>query len=87
MMPLKTRVVCIGNTLGVRIPKTLLEKCHLHGKVELERRGNYLILRLAKKPRVGWDEAFRAMAKQGDDKVIIGDEHPENKWDRDEWNW
>jgi antitoxin MazE len=45
MAPLKTNVVRIGNSQGVRIPKTLLEQCHLQGEVELEPRGNYLILR------------------------------------------
>jgi antitoxin MazE len=63
MAPLKTNVVRIGNSQGVRIPKTLLEQCHLQGEVELEPRSDYLILRSAKKPRTGWDAAFEAMAK------------------------
>jgi len=87
MAPLKTNVVRIGNSQGVRIPKTLLEQCHLQGEVELEPRSDYLILRSAKKPRTGWDAAFEAMAKQRDDKMIIGDMLPENKWDKDEWEW
>jgi antitoxin MazE len=87
MAPLKTNVVRIGNSQGVRIPKTLLEQCHLQGEVELEPRSDYLILRSAKKPRTGWGAAFEAMAKQRDDKMIIGDVLPENKWDKEEWEW
>ncbi|MGA2468134.1 MAG: AbrB/MazE/SpoVT family DNA-binding domain-containing protein [Thermodesulfobacteriota bacterium] len=87
MAPLKTNVVRIGNSQGVRIPKTLLEQCHLQNEVELEPRDDYLILRSAKKPRTGWEAAFQAMAKQGDDKMIISDVLPENSWDKDEWEW
>jgi antitoxin MazE len=88
MAPLKTNVVRIGNSQGVRIPKTLLEQCHLQREVELEPRGDYLILRSAKKPRTGWDAAFQAMVKQGDDnKMIMGDALIENKWDKDAWEW
>jgi antitoxin MazE len=87
MVSVKTRIVRIGNSQGVRIPKALLEWCYLQGEVELEPRSDYLILRSAKKPRGGWDTAFEAMAKQGDDKTIIGDVLTENKWDNDELNW
>lgn len=87
MASVKTNVVRIGNSQGIRIPKTLLEQCHLQAEVELEPRDDYLILRSAKKPRSGWDAAFQAMSKQGDDKMIIGGELLENKWDKDEWEW
>jgi antitoxin MazE len=87
MAPVKTNVVRIGNSQGIRIPKILLEQCHLQGEVELELRGDYLVLKSAKKPRAGWDIAFQSMAKQGNDKMIIGDVLPESKWDKDEWEW
>ncbi|MBM4323417.1 MAG: AbrB/MazE/SpoVT family DNA-binding domain-containing protein [Deltaproteobacteria bacterium] len=84
---MKTNIIRIGNSQGVRIPKTLLEQCHLQNEVELEPRESYLILKSAKKPRDGWDAAFQAMAKQGDGKMIIGDMLLENKWDKEEWDW
>ena len=87
MVPLKTNVVRIGNSQGVRIPKTLLEQCHLQREVELEPRGDYLILRSAKKPRTGWGAAFEAMARQRDDKMIVAEGPIENTWDKDEWEW
>jgi antitoxin MazE len=87
MASVKTNIVRIGNSQGVRIPKTLLEQCHLQNEVELEPRESFLILKSAKKPRGGWDAAFRAMAEQGDDKMVISDVHPKNKWDKEEWEW
>ena len=87
MASVKTNIVRIGNSQGVRIPKTLLEQCHLLGEVELEPRKSYLILKSARKTREGWEVAFQAMAEQGDDKMIISEAHPKNEWDKDEWEW
>jgi len=64
---MKTKVVRIGNSQGVRIPKTLLEQCSLQGAVELEVREGQLVLRSATRPRAGWGEAFRRMREHGDD--------------------
>jgi len=87
MAPVKTNIVRIGNSQGVRIPKTLLEQCHLQNEVELEPRKSYLILKSTKKPRDGWDAAFQTMAKQGDDKMTIADISIQNTWDKEEWEW
>jgi antitoxin MazE len=87
MASVKTNIVRIGNSQGVRIPKTLLEQCHLQNEVELEPRESYLILKSAKKPRTGWEATFEAMAKRGDDMMIISDVLPENQWDKEEWEW
>jgi hypothetical protein len=37
-----------------------------------------------RKPRAGWDRAFREMHERGDDKLI---ELPESSWDKDQWEW
>jgi antitoxin MazE len=87
MASIKTSIVRIGNSQGIRIPKTLLEQCHLHDEMELEPRDGYLILKSARKTREGWDKAFQAMANQGDDAMINGDVILENTWDKDEWVW
>lgn len=84
---MKTKVVRIGNSRGVRIPKTLLEQCGLHGPVELEVRDGQLVLRSASRPRVGWDDAFRRMREHGDDALLDQDSLPPTKWDRTEWRW
>lgn len=84
---MKTKVVRIGNSRGVRIPKTLLEQCGLQGDVELEVREGQLVLRSATRPRAGWDEAFRRMREHGDDVLLDRDSLPLTKWDRAEWRW
>jgi antitoxin MazE len=57
---MKTNVVRIGNSRGIRIPKKLLEECRLEETVELEAHKDHLVIRSVAKPRNGWDEAFRA---------------------------
>ncbi|MCI0335685.1 MAG: AbrB/MazE/SpoVT family DNA-binding domain-containing protein [Planctomycetes bacterium] len=83
---MKTRIVRIGNSQGVRIPKPLLDKSGLEGEVDIQARRDSLVIRAARKPRQGWSKAFRAMSQQGDDRLI--DDVPNlSSWDEDEWEW
>ncbi len=84
---MKTKIVRIGNSRGVRIPKALLEQCGLHGTVELEVEGETLVLRPVAQPRAGWDEAFRLMAERGDDRLLDPDSSTGTEWDQTEWEW
>ena len=86
-MPMKTTVVRIGNSRGIRIPKTLLEQCRLAETVELEVKNNHLVVRPARKPRSGWDEAFHRMAQEGGDALLDRDSLAPTRWDRTEWEW
>jgi antitoxin MazE len=70
---MKTNIVRIGNSRGIRIPKRLLEKCKLEETVELEAHTDHLVIRSATKPRSGWEEAFRRMAEAGDDALLDGE--------------
>ena len=63
---MRTKIVRIGNSRGVRIPKTLIEQCGLEDTVELDVEHGRLVIRAAEKSRQGWDEAFRRMAEQGE---------------------
>jgi len=84
---LKTRIVRIGNSQGVRIPKPLLEQSGLKGEVELEVQDQQIIIRSADPPRRGWAEAFERMGQTGDDALL--DEVPASgsRWDDEEWEW
>jgi antitoxin MazE len=79
----KARIVRIGNSRGIRIPKVLIEQTGLSDDVEIVVQGNALVISAAACPRAGWNEAFRAMAGHGDDRLL--DEAPPTRWDRDEW--
>jgi antitoxin MazE len=82
---MKTHIVRIGNSRGIRIPKRLLEECRLEETVELEAHKDHLVVRSATKPRSGWEEAFRRMAAASDDALI--DEESSTSWDKTEWRW
>ena len=60
---MRTRIVPIGNSQGIRIPKVLLEQVGLEGEVELSVDGDSLIIRPATSPRAGWAMAFQEMAQ------------------------
>ncbi len=82
-----TRLVKIGNSQGIRIPKLLLEQVGLRGEIELQAEEGRLILRSAPGRRQGWDELFQQMAQQGDDRLLDADALPPAEWDNAEWTW
>jgi antitoxin MazE len=82
---IRTRIVKIGNSQGVRIPKLLLEQSGIHSEVEIEVQGDHLTIRTAPRLRIGWDKAFAAMAEQHDDVLL--DEVDTTNWDQVEWEW
>jgi antitoxin MazE len=71
---MKTRIVRIGNSRGVRIPKSLLEQAGLTGEVKISvERGALVIRPAAARPRAGWAAAFQEMARRGDDALLDAD--------------
>ncbi len=84
---MKTRIVRIGNSQGIRIPKLLLEQTGLRDEVELTVQDDALIIRPARKPRAGWAAAFREMARHGDDAMLDDAPPSLSSWDEDEWEW
>jgi len=81
----KTRIVRIGNSRGIRVPKGLLEHAHLPEEVELQAERGRLVVRAARGPRAGWGEAAKAQRAHGDDDLL---EAPTaTKFDRKEWQW
>ncbi len=83
----KTNVVKIGNSQGVRIPKLLLEQVGLSGEVEMEAAADHLILRRARKPREGWEAHFQQIAEEGEDKLLDAEFLTPTRWDQNEWEW
>jgi len=84
---MKTRIVKIGNSQGVRIPKLLLNQLKLQGEVELTVRHNQLVIRQGHRPRQGWEEQFKKMAEKRDDRLLDEDAVSLSQWDKDEWQW
>lgn len=85
-MAVKTRIIRIGNSQGVRIPKPLLEQSGITGAVELEVEDNKIVIHAVIQPRQSWEKEFAAMAEQGDDQ-LIDPGVPASDWDTEEWQW
>jgi antitoxin MazE len=83
---MKADLIRIGNSRGVRIPKAVIDQCGLGKRVEMRVEGDNLIITSVKAPRSGWDEAFKAMAKEGDDAPLLP-EDLEQGFDETEWEW
>jgi antitoxin MazE len=83
---MKTRIVRIGNSRGVRLPKPLLDQTGLTDEVEVEAQGNQLIIRPVRAPRAGWAEAFASMAAAGEDE-LLDPALPPTRFDRNDWTW
>ncbi len=84
---MRARVIKIGNSQGLRIPKPILEQTGIMGDVEIEVEKNQIIIRPVKNAREGWDKAFKMMREKGDDTPLIDEIDVSNSWDEEEWQW
>jgi len=86
---MKAHIIQIGNSRGIRLPKSLLQECDLDNdantEVEVIVKNKHLVISKVQTPRAGWDTAFKKMAAAGDDQLI--DTGDQNKWDAEEWEW
>ena len=84
-MTVRSKVVSIGNSRGIRIPRALLEQAGLTGEVEMTVQGDKLIIQSAHRPRQGWADQFASMAENGDDRLL--EETLPTLWETEEWLW
>ena len=70
---MRVPIVPIGNSKGIRLSKTLIEKYDFKDSVELILDEEFLIIKPIANPRKNWGKAFRQMHENGDDKLIIQD--------------
>jgi antitoxin MazE len=80
----KARIVPIGNSQGVRIPKPLLEHAGLGGEVELHAEKGRIVIAAARRPRAGWADAAAQLHARGEDGLL---ETPAPAFDGEEWAW
>ncbi len=74
-------IVQIGNSKGIRLSKTILEKYDIKDTVEVILEKGFIVLKPKANPRKGWDKAFKKMHDRGDDNLLMNDvfedENPE----------
>ena len=70
---MEVSVIKIGNSKGIRLSKTLLDKYNIQDTVELILEKGQIIIKPLSRPRKGWEKAFKKMSENGDDRLLIND--------------
>jgi antitoxin MazE len=81
---IKARIVAIGNSQGIRIPKPLLEQAGLTGEVELHAEDGRIVIAASRRARTGWAEAAATLHARGEDGLL---DTPAPAFDHEEWDW
>jgi antitoxin MazE len=82
---MKAHIVRIGNSRGVRLPKTLLQEAQLEDEVELQAEPGRILISKTSKPRAGWAEAAKRMRAHNQDRLL--DPPTTTRFDKEEWKW
>ncbi len=80
---MKSKIVTIGNSQGIRIPKALLLEAELSGEVELSVCDQGLLISKSKQVRENWDSIFKQLAESDDGDLIL----PNSNEKRGDWKW
>jgi antitoxin MazE len=76
----------IGNSKGVILPQNFLKQCFIENEINIEVKDNTIVISpVESQKRKGWAEAFKEMAKNGDDKLAIPDVFEDENLD--DWTW
>lgn len=81
---METSIIKIGNSKGLRLSKTILDKYQIKEKVELILEEDQIVLRPIDSPRKNWEEKFQEMAKNADDELLMEDVFEDDNFE--EWN-
>jgi antitoxin MazE len=84
-MTAKTKIVRIGNSRGIRVPKLLLDQAALGSEVELRAEPGRIVVSAAPRPRRGWAAQANAMHRRGEDQLL--DDEVATAFDVTEWRW
>ena len=81
---MEAKIIAIGNSKGLRLPKEVLNRCNLADgqAVSIDVQGSDILIRTKTSPRRGWDAAF---AKAGARRVrenLWGELPVGESWDR-----
>jgi antitoxin MazE len=77
-------VIAIGNSKGIRLTKTLIEKYNITDRMELILEKDYIILKPKTASRIGWEKSFEKMHNNGDDKLLMSEVFEDENFE--EWS-
>ncbi len=83
---MRTELVRIGNSRGIRIPKPIIEQCGFGETVEVRVERDCLVVSPERRPRQGWSAAFRASGSTATDELML-EGADSNDFDREKWKW
>ena len=83
---MKTSMIRIGNSRGVRIPRPIIEQLHLGNEVDMTPERGRLVIQPLHRPRKGWEDTFKGAAKAGEEPGCYEAPSP-TRFDREEWEW
>ena len=83
---MKVKLIPIGNSKGVRIPRSIIKSCGFGEQVEMRVSEGVVVLAPVRDVRQGWNTAFEKMAAAGDDALLVPDGMT-HEWDDEEWEW
>jgi len=83
----RARLVKMGNSQGVRLPRLFLEQAGLDEEVEMEVLDGEVIIRLVPRPRRNWEKEFDGMTARGDDRLLDSKAFSLTGWDEEKWVW
>jgi len=81
---MRSKIVRIGNSQGVRLPKLMIEEAGLSEDVELRVEGGQIVIAAPRIARAGWAEAARRAHAVGDDQL---ESSGATRFDATEWEW
>lgn len=80
---MKSNLIKIGNSKGVRINSNIIKECELESEVEIKVVDKKIIIEAVKEPRADWNKSFEDMHKSNEDTLLITNG---NTFDKD-WEW
>lgn len=84
---MKTNLIQIGNSKGIRIPKSFIDQYQLSGEIELIPSKDGLLITSLSKPRDGWEAVFNNSGPAQKDSDSEAWRSTSNKFDNQEWSW
>jgi antitoxin MazE len=80
---MKSSLIKIGNSKGIRINLSIIKECELEGEVEIKVVDKKIIIEAVREPRADWNKSFQDMHKNNEDVLLISNS---NTFDKD-WGW
>jgi antitoxin MazE len=81
-----TKIISIGNSQGVRIPKNILKLSGIKDQICLSCENGKIVITPIKETRQGWAQSFQEMGKNQDDRLLDINQEITSTWDEQEWD-